>query len=478
MQRRRAIVWFRQDLRVHDNEALTEALKHAEEVIPVFVFDERIFKTKTRFGFPKTGKFRARFILESVQDLRNSIRGLGNELIVRFGKPEEEIFELAKTAKTNWVFCNRERTGEEVAVQDALEKRLWSIGQEMRCSRGKMLYYTADLPFPVTHTPDSFSQFRKEVERYIPIRDPLPVPAAPMSPPSILLDPGRIPTLKELGHQPFETDPRALIQFKGGETEGLKHLETYIWNEKHILHYKDTQNDLSGEGYSSKFSAWLAQGCLSPKKIYAEIKRFEEHHLPNDATCDLIQQIMLRDFHRFMAKKHGDCIFRQGGIQDAPDPRLVNDFEKLEQWVAGNTGVPFIDANMREIEHTGYMSNRGRQNVASFLIQDLGVNWVMGADYFESMLIDYDPCSNYGNWMDMAGVGSEAREIRGFNILSQARRYDPQGTYVKRWLPELKLLPPDKIHQPDQLSYAEQEALHFHIGKDYPRAVVPTRKWG
>ncbi|MDX1666661.1 MAG: deoxyribodipyrimidine photo-lyase, partial [Saprospiraceae bacterium] len=142
MYKNRAIVWFRQDLRLHDNEALTEALKQADEVIPIYVFDERLFNGETSYGFRKTGKYRAQFIIESVEDLRRSLRELKSDLIVRVGKPEEEIFELARQAKSRWVFCNRERTREEVEVQDALEKNLWTIGQEMRYSRGKMLYYT------------------------------------------------------------------------------------------------------------------------------------------------------------------------------------------------------------------------------------------------------------------------------------------------------------------------------------------------
>jgi len=176
MKKQRVIMWFRQDLRLHDNEALFDALKHGEEVIPIYVFDERVFKGLTKYGFPKTGKFRAKFIIESVQDLRENLRKIGSDLLVRIGKPEQVIFEIAQQAKTSWVFCNRERTAEEVAVQDALEKKLWSVGQELRFSRGKMLYYTADLPFPVTHTPDIFTHFRKEVERFTPIREVLPTP--------------------------------------------------------------------------------------------------------------------------------------------------------------------------------------------------------------------------------------------------------------------------------------------------------------
>ena len=144
MKRKRVIVWFRQDLRLHDNEALTDALKSGEEVIPVYVFDDRVFHGESRFGFRKTEKFRARFIIESVMDLKKSLQALGSDLIIRIGKPEEEIFKIARKAKSSWTFCNRERTQEEVEVQDALEEHLWSIGQEIIYSRGKMLYYTQE----------------------------------------------------------------------------------------------------------------------------------------------------------------------------------------------------------------------------------------------------------------------------------------------------------------------------------------------
>ena len=163
MESKKVVVWFRQDLRIHDNEALIHAIAAGKEVIPVFVFDDRIFKSKTKFGFPKTGPHRLRFTIEAIQDLRENLKSLGSNLVVRSGNTEEEIYNICKANKTNWVFCNRERTQEEVEIQDALEQKLWSIGQEIIYSRGKMLYYTQDLPFPVTHTPDVFTAFRKEV---------------------------------------------------------------------------------------------------------------------------------------------------------------------------------------------------------------------------------------------------------------------------------------------------------------------------
>ncbi|MCL4169808.1 UNVERIFIED_CONTAM: hypothetical protein GTU68_047926, partial [Idotea baltica] len=302
-----------------------------------------------------------------------------------------------------------------------------------------MLYYTADLPFPIHHTPDTFTQFRKEVERFVAVRAPLPAPTEPFEKLTVKVEAGEIPTLSDFN----------LEDNKGGEREGLKRLHYYLWETKAIKTYKKTRNELLGSDYSSKFSPWLAQGCLSPKMIYQEIKRFEEAEGSNDSTYWLFFELMWRDFFRFMGKKHGNKIFQKGGIKGATETQWKNSKKLLDRWVKGETGVPFIDANMKELNRTGFMSNRGRQNVASFLVKDLNVNWQMGAEYFESILIDYDPCSNYGNWNYVAGVGSDPRENRYFNIITQAKRYDPQGEYVKRWLPVLEEIPATKVHQPD-----------------------------
>lgn len=477
MENKKGIIWFRQDLRLHDNEALREALNHCSDVISVYVFDERVFNGKTRwFGFPKTDRYRTKFICESVRDLRRSLRKLGSDLIVRVGKPEEEIFDLARQFKSNLIFCNRERTQEEVDVQDTLERNLWSIGQEMRYSRGKLLYHTGDMPFPITHTPEVFTQFRKEVERFLRVRAPFPVPEK-LPPVPEDIEVGQIPDYLDFGHEPFQSDNRAALHFQGGETVALERLRYYLWESDLAKTYKETRNEMQGGDFSTKFSPWLAQGCLSPKLIYHELKDYEDARGKNKSTYWIFFELLWRDFFRFMAKKHGNTLFFKTGMRGEEKHRLKNDFRLFNLWKEARTGVPFIDANMREIALTGYMSNRGRQNVASFLVNDLKVNWQMGAEYFESILIDYDTASNWGNWNYIAGVGNDPREDRYFNILSQARRYDPLGEYVKTWLPELRLLPPDKVHRPDTLSHSEQAELHLTLGADYPKAMVSTRKW-
>lgn len=468
---KKGIIWFRQDLRLHDNEALYEAIQHCEEVIPVYVFDERIIKGETKFGFPKIGIHRLKFLLESIKDLKQNLQKKGSDLVIRFGKPEDEIFKIARLEKTNFVYCNRERTDEEVFVQDALEKKLWSVGQEVRYSRGKMLFYTADLPFPVNHTPDVFTTFRKEVEKYIPIRTPLKTEEEILNPMNVRVDLGKIPKLSEMGFEDSPRDNRSAFTLKGGETAALDWLKTYFWEKELPKSYKKTRNKLIGSDFSTKFSAHLAHGCISPKTIFHELKKFESQKVKNESTYWIYFELMWRDFFRLMGKKHQNEIFKKGGPKQVASP-WKEDMKLFRVWAEGRTGIPFVDANMMELNTTGFMSNRGRQNVASFLVHDLGLNWQIGAEYFESLLIDYDPCSNYGNWNYIAGVGSDPRENRKFNVLSQADRYDSNGDYVKLWLPELESLPPEKIHKPWELTEEEQKIYKITLGKDYPDSIL------
>lgn len=465
MEQRPVIVWFRQDLRIHDNEALTKAITSGQSVVPVYVFDERVFKGTTRFGFRKTGQHRAKFLLDSIENLRSKLQDLGADLIIRSGSPEEEIFNLVKEIQASSVYCNRERTEEEVKVQDILEKNLWTLGIEIQYFRGKMLFHTADLPFPVSQTPDIFTHFRKEVEKYVPVRQPLP-------PPSNIpycfegIDSGTIPTLEELGWKEASSADQFEISFKGGEDEALARLKYYLWDTDLIKQYKETRNGLLGMDYSSKLSPYLAAGCLSPKLIYQEVKKYEQNKGANKSTYWLIFELFWRDFFRFIGKKYGNEIFKISGTAGQRNVSKKVDWEIFDKWAKGQTGVPFIDANMRELNQTGFMSNRGRQNVASFLVKDLKLNWLLGAEYFESLLIDYDPCSNYGNWNYVAGVGSDPRENRYFNIMTQARRYDPDGDFIRYWLPELKELSETSIFAPQKGTVA-----------DYPAPLVDFKKW-
>ncbi len=464
---KKAIVWFRNDLRLRDNVVLHEALKRYDQVIPVYCFDNRQFQCST-LGIPETGYFRASFLIECVASLRKEFRSLGTDLVVRYGKPEVAVSNLATELEVQAVFASKEVGNEEVAVEIVLERRLLKNNIALELFWQSTLFHVEDIPWPIKNVPDVFAQFRKEAEKTTPLRQSVDAPVSmnPIGSQQVLL--GEIPSMAYLGFSDQQTrDARSVLYFEGGETAGMKRLHQYLWETDHIATYKETRNGMVGEAYSSKLSAWLSRGCISPRVVYEEIKKYEKARTENQSTYWLFIELLWRDFFRFTAKKHGDKLFLKGGIQEK-DVDLNDDHAKFERWKEAKTGIPFVDANMREINATGFMSNRGRQNVASFLINDLKVNWTWGAYYFESMLIDYDVASNWGNWNYLAGVGNDPRENRYFNIISQACRYDPQGAYVRQWIPELADIPGKKIH------YPEAAITHAH---HYPEPMVGFNKW-
>lgn len=464
---KRAVVWFRCDQRLHDNEALMDALSAADEIIPLYVFDERVFEGKTSFGFPKTDKHRYNFIVESISNLKENFQKLNADLVVRTGKPELLIPEICRSYKANWVYCNRERTDEEVYVQDELEARLWTIGVEMRYDRGKMLYHTADLPFPITQSPEVFTNYRKEVEKMISVRKPLASPTEISLVPD--LEFGDIPSLRISSGNCFSDIPMKLL---GGESAGLKELNYYLYETKLVSSYKETRNQMLGRDYSSKFSAYLSQGNLSPKKIYHELKKYEAENGANDSTYHLFFELLWRDFFRLIAKKHGSKVFLKGGIKEVKIENNDEDPSLFNIWKEARTGFPLIDANMKELNETGFMSNRGRQLVASFLIYEMKMNWQMGAEYFESQLIDYDPCSNYGNWQYIAGVGTDPKNGRRFNLVFQGQKHDPEASYIKHWLPELKEIPAAMLINPNKYRTEDYKEFGITLGRDYPAPML------
>jgi deoxyribodipyrimidine photo-lyase len=468
MSKKRILIWFRNDLRLHDHKPIYQAVQEQTQIIPVYCFDKREFQ-QTFFGFPKTGNYRAQFILESVADLKKSLQKLGSNLIIRWGFPEQIIPHLAKELNIDAVYYHQEVTAEELKVEQALKQELQKLKIKVYSFWGATLYFPEDLPFDIVQIPELYTNFRKQVEAKSTVEKPLPTPKKLPSLPSIEL--GEIPYLSDLGLKTPIFDERAVLNFKGGETEALTRLNQYFWQLDCLKKYKETRNGMLGADYSSKFSPWLARGCISPRYIYEQVQKYEKERIKNDSTYWLIFELIWRDYFRFICAKHGNKIFSPSGLQSINIPSQ-EDWEKFNLWQEGKTGYPLVDANMRELAVTGFMSNRGRQNVASFLTKNLGINWQMGAEWFESLLIDYDVCSNWGNWNYTAGVGNDARGFRYFNIPKQSKDYDPKGDYVRHWLPELASIPGSKIHEPWQLTLEEQKRYQIRLGTDYPYPVV------
>ncbi|SKB82913.1 DASH family cryptochrome [Daejeonella lutea] len=456
------LVWFRKDLRIHDNEILTEAVRKGDTVVPVYCFDPRQFET-TSFQTQKTGAIRARFLIECVADLQQSLQKLGADLIIRKGKPEDILPELVGKYNVSEVYHHREVASEETRISADVENALWRLKINLKHFIGHTLYHKEDLPFPINNIPDVFSSFRKKIERDSSVRKCIESPGPFKIPQD--MECGLLPSLPDLGFQGIgDAEERSVMKFRGGETEALKRMHNYFWETDAIKNYKHTRNNLLGPDYSSKFSAWIALGCLSPREVYWEIKKYEQERGSSDSTYALYLQLLWRDYFRFMFKKYGNKFFQKIGFKGVAPEETENQQDFFEFWRAGKTGIPFVDANIRELNTTGFMSNRGRQNAASFLVRNLKVNWMWGASYFEEKLIDYCPANNWGNWAYIAGVGNDPKEYQHFNVLKQAREFDPNGDYVRMWIPELAMVPGAKIHQPWTLS--DQEVREYHV-EDY-----------
>jgi deoxyribodipyrimidine photo-lyase len=469
------LFWFRNDLRLHDNEALLKASEMGD-VIPVYVFDVRQFNNH-KLGFKRTGALRTQFLLESVADLKQSLQKIGSDLIIRVGRPERILADLAEDFECEAVVASKEIAQDETDVEIALSKKLKPQNIDLELVWGATLYHVRDLPFRVSYLPDVFTDFRKQVERGSKVRECV----------KQVKDLGYLPSSLELGEMPTpatfgfteipEADERAVLNFKGGETEALKRVEDYIWTKDLLKTYKETRNGMVGADYSSKFSAWLSLGCVSPRLIFDEVKRYERSRVSNDSTYWLIFELIWRDYFHFVTLKFGTRIFKPSGIKLDLNATWKRHEPTFKKWVEGNTGIPFIDANMRELALTGFMSNRGRQNVASFLVKDLGIDWTWGAAYFESQLLDYDVCSNWGNWNYVAGVGNDPRENRYFNIMTQAKNYDPNGEFVKLWCPELSDVPAQKVQAVGLLKREEQKQYDVTLGVDYPNPMINVDRW-
>ncbi|WP_255195636.1 DASH family cryptochrome [Halorarius litoreus] len=465
-----AIVWFRRDLRVHDNETLAAAVRDADRILPVYCFDPAEFTQSQYVDEPKTGPHRVTFLRESVADLRESVRERGGELAVRHGAPTEELPRLAREVDVDAVYFQTIPATEEFETERAVRRALDADGVAIERFWTHTLYHVNDLPTPVESIQDTFTPWRKEVEQEAEGRDTEPTPERVETP---TVEAGDVPTNTDLGVTPAPPpDDRGVLAFEGGERAGLDRLETYVWTEDRLREYKETRNGLLGAGYSSKLSPWLALGCLSPRYIGEEVDRYERERVANESTYWLVFELLWRDFFQFQFAKHGARFFGPQGIRgDAAGKDWDHDREAFARWAAGETGVPFVDANMRELNATGFMSNRGRQNVTSFLTDALNVDWRWGAAYFESRLVDYDVCSNWGNWAYQAGVGNDSRDGY-FDVVSQAEYYDPNAAYVRHWLPELEELPADYAHRPWTLSDELAATYGVELGVDYPQPML------
>ena len=411
------IYWFRNDLRLADNPAFTQACLNADYLLPVYVHDTK--EQETVYGFERQGPHRKAFLRASLDDLKTRLQAQGSDLLEFSGKSAEVLLRLFKDSAADAIYCEQIEAPEEIEQVRILQEQGANVDEYWQSSMLDPQHF----PFDLEKMPDVFTAFRREVERAQlkfaqPINAPKKIPSLPAALPQGSILPSRA---QSVAH------PYLL----GGASHAQAHLKQYL--ERRLADsYKETRNQLIGMDYSSKFSAWLSLGCISARDIAAQLNDYENSYGANDGTYWLWFELLWRDYFRFIHFKYGQKLYRASGLTGVPvKPSYASSFE---QWRTGNTGAALVDAGMRELHQSGYLSNRIRQIVASYWIYDMKGDWRAGAAWFESQLIDYDVYSNQGNWLYIAGRGTDPRGGRPFNVTKQAQDHDPQEIYRKLWL--------------------------------------------
>lgn len=421
---KRILVWFRNDLRLHDNEMLVEAIAKSDSILPVYFFDPRQFE-HTQYATLKTGTNRAQFLLETVEALRESLKKLGGDILIVTGKPEDFLQELVSKYEITEVYHHREVASEETAISTAVEDLLWKLKVNLKHFIGHTLYNKEDLPFPIKDIPDVFTQFKKKTER-----DAIVKPCF-LTPTTISFveveDWGTLPSLATLlGEEEAEQLGQNSF-YKGGEAEAFKHLHSFLHTGEGMANANAT---VKKNEVVSKLSPWLAVGSLSPREVYWKLKEAEANYGLKPYFGQIVLGLLWRDYFRFMFKKYRNTFFRQEGFKDDATLMPMAESPALKLWQTASTGHVLIDSIMTELNTTGYINNSSRQLAATYLINELKVNWVMGAAYFEEKLIDYCPASNWGNWANVAGVGNDQRLSNSFSFEKQLKAVDPKGLYA------------------------------------------------
>lgn len=422
-----AVYWFRNDLRLADNAALAQACQQSERLLLVYCLAPQ---ENTRWGFVRTSQHRKAFLADTLLDLQRQCQRLGSRLLIVEGEPTIVLPPILQALNSKAIYCEAIAAPEEMAQVESIREQGYLVEALWQSS----LLDPNQLPFHIADLPQIFTTFRQHIEQ-AGITPPAPIPA-----PVKLLE--LIPAAH--GMQSIDlkawagtapVDERSAFPYhqppwQGGATAALAHLQRYLDSGLADC-YKETRNGLIGSDYSTKFSPWLASGALSAREIHQQLKAHEAVSGANDSTYWIGFELLWRDYFRLLHLRFGRQLYRANGLK-AP-ATIPHDPALFLQWCQGTTGQPFIDAGMRELAATGYLSNRMRQNVASFLIHDLQCDWRAGAAWFESQLIDYDVYSNQGNWLYLAGCGTDPRPNRRFNIEKQIKNYDPNHEYVQLW---------------------------------------------
>lgn len=448
------LLWFKNDLRLHDNESLHKAIAAGMPVLPVYCFDPKQY-ANIDLDFPKADGVRFDFVKQCVEDLRHNLQRIGANLLVTEGDTISILVDLVKRYGCKQIFAEQEFATEEMNVISEL-KELIPDSCKLTLTWGRTLYHLNDIPYKVSEIPLTSKAYRINTTKISEVRVTLSAPTMLKTLEIPMNNWGNFPAAKNVGLVGDQN--YALTYMEGGESNALERLDYYLFQTEHLTSYRWTRNRSLGLDYSSKFSPYLATGCISPRTIYEAVKTYESTIKKNQSTWWLIFEMVWRDYFTFKLMRFQNQIYHTRGYT-TKIIEFQNDTLLFERWCQGRTGIPFVDAHMRQLNETGFMSNRGRVNCSSFLIHDYAIDWTWGAAYFESKLIDYDVGSNWMNWH------TQAYQIWYTNPVNQANKYKAQE-FIRTWLPEIAHLGDKDILIPWEVSVS-----------DYPRPAAILSKW-
>jgi deoxyribodipyrimidine photo-lyase len=452
---RTALWWVRRDLRLTDNQALAAALAHADRVIPVFVLDPTLLDS------PYVGPKRVAFLLGGLRRLDEDLRARGSRLIVRRGHPREELSALLAE-------CGAEAILTEEDFTPYAQKRDSGVAERLPLHRvGGRIVHPPGTVLKADGTPYTvFTPFSRRWKTLSPPQASTVLPA-----------PDRLPAPPEVGSLPIpeELALPPTVPFPPGEAEAQRRLRAFVEGDDPPIHrYAKARDRLDMDG-TSRLSPYLHLGMVSARQ--AMVAALEAIAAAPDAEASKgaetwLDELIWREFYVHILY-HFPYVLEQSfraGLRAVP---WENDEEALAAWCEGRTGYPVVDAAMRQLVETGWMHNRARMIVASFLVKDLLIDWRWGERYFMQQLVDGDSASNNGGWQWTAGTGTAAAPyFRIFNPVLQGKKFDPKGTYVRRWVPELAQVPDRFIHQPWKMPLDIQQEAGCVVGQDYPAPIV------
>lgn len=446
-----SVVWLMHDLRIHDHAPLDAALKSGYPVVLLYAktFTHKRYKSNQ-------SRLRKAYIHQTLNALKNTLKPYNIPLVVHENDIISGLLMLEETLKIHTVYTH---TYDSIFEQDALlqvQKKY-----RVKSFEGSTLVKPSNLPFSLDALPNSFTSFRKKLERRLIVEDEVN------------------PVLKTQVKLPFESTSCDLIDvpllIDAGENAALDRLHHYLDGTHSIKTYKATRNGMDRFDDSTKFSFYISIGALSVRRIYHAIKAYEKRYGSNESTYWVIFELLWREFFKVHERKSPDKFVAPSGFQ-GKKISWKNDPAHYHAITQGKTGYPLIDANIKELLNTGYMSNRGRQNVASFWVKNLGLDWQLGEAFFEHHLLDYDVASNMGNWQYITGIGHDSMPFRYFDVMGQGERYDKATRYLLKWLPHLQKVTLKDRYSLPKLSESMYEMLPESVKKETPRPIVDFYK--